>query len=267
MISKLISKLRSKVQTSSNTNFKYRGYKVYLGGGSSLLKQIRQNPRGIYEEDEMEILNKFMNDAPLHNIIDVGSNIGLFSLNLIKDFSPNIIYAFEPGPSQFKSFSLTIQKNNLANRIVLNNLALSNSEGTQMFSVHHEIDNSGDGFIDTGRAGEGSIIEVVTQTLDNYWQNMGNFSIDFIKIDTEGAELWVLQGAKKMIITCKPVLLIEIFYLNLKSYPHNSNDIFNFLEEVNYDLFNRELVKISRKELEEQHYIHGMFYAKPKIYL
>jgi hypothetical protein len=57
-----------------------------------------------------------------------------------------------------------------------------------------------------------------------------------MKIDTEGAELWILQGGEKMIQSCKPKVLMEINATNLNPYPYSPHDILSWLNGIEYSL-------------------------------
>ncbi|MBK6526928.1 MAG: FkbM family methyltransferase [Crocinitomicaceae bacterium] len=94
-----------------------------------------------------------------------------------------------------------------------------------IFLIHNTQDASGDGFLDTGRAGKSKKIKVKTQKLDDWWRLNANPKIDFIKCDTEGAELFVLRGADDLVRHCKPFILLEIFHTNLQKYPYSALDI------------------------------------------
>ncbi len=61
-------------------------------------------------------------------------------------------------------------------------------------------------------------------------------NIDFIKIDVEGAELSVLQGAEKVLIKNKPVLLIELW-----EDTENALKVMSFLKDMNYELVTRHI--------------------------
>jgi hypothetical protein len=61
-------------------------------------------------------------------------------------------------------------------------------------------------------------------------------NIDFIKIDVEGAELLVLQGAEKVLIKNKPVLLVELW-----EDTENALKVMSFLKDLNYELVARHI--------------------------
>jgi hypothetical protein len=102
---------------------------------------------------------------------------------------------------------------------------------------HFSPDCSGDGLIDTGRAGEAFPVEINMITIDLWWANLSYPQINVVKIDVEGAELLVLKGGEKFIDKCGPIIFLEIEPKNLKVYPYKKEDILKWLNEHDYNLF------------------------------
>lgn len=141
-----------------------------------------------------EIIN---NSKPV--IFDVGANIGSKTLYFNKLFPQSRIYTFEPNPKCFEKLSLINKEN-----IKLFPLALGNqkekiklydreSHGTtQHSSLYKEV-------ITECHNSEIVEFDVNVDTLDNVCKQEGIEYIDFIKIDTEGNDYFVLQGAKELL--------------------------------------------------------------------
>ena len=131
-------------------------------------------------------------------VIDVGANIGEFSVAVAPHAKK--VYAFEPVA---RSRAL-LQKNTASSPTVeIIDCALSNTEGTVTLAPDTK-NNSG-----TYRVtGSGTI---PLRTLDSF-----NLTPDFIKIDVQGLDIRVLQGAARTIAKNKPVLLFEISDLTIK---------------------------------------------------
>ncbi len=220
----------------------YKNHEVFYSKGTSLINRIIDN--GDYEQDVVEVILKELSVIKAPCVIDIGANIGLISISILDKIPSAKIYAFEPGPHQFKLFNKTIAANDLSSRVTLSPIAMSNNKGKAIFQIHSSEDASGDGFFDTERAGATKAIEVETDTLDNWWQANGSPKIDFVKMDTEGAEYWILQGGKKMIENCKPTMVIEIFEQNIKNYPFKLYDVIEFIWMMKYEIrtVEREIV-------------------------
>jgi FkbM family methyltransferase len=146
-----------------------------------------------------------------HLAIDVGANLGLFTLNLIAaEFQP--LHAFEPDPMTFEHFYANSRRNGITG-VTLNCMAVGEHVGVATFhrgggSATHHIASHSD-------SSAGSI-NVATMSLDRYIEDHKIESIGLLKIDVEGYEPWVLRGARKSLLSGKiHAILIEICPANL----------------------------------------------------
>jgi FkbM family methyltransferase len=227
--------------TNSGPLIRYRyylGFKLFYScskDGKGIINHITSNR--VYEKETCLILEQSIKGISQPSFIDVGANVGLISLYMLNKF-PNLkIYAFEPSPHQNILFKMTIDANNISNKIKLFDIAVSDKQGEISFFTHNEANCSGDGLIDTGRGGSGNSIEVKTIPLDIWWNNNNKPNINLIKIDTEGAELLVLKGAKELLTKCSPDIFFEMQESNYKVYNYTWKDIFSFLQSINYSLY------------------------------
>jgi FkbM family methyltransferase len=214
---------------------KYCHYTLFYSLGTSIVNEISKG--GFYERPLIERIQRELSSKNLSKVfIDVGANIGLISLQVLRICPELKIFAFEPGKVQYELLHKTVIENSLQNKINIFNKALSNKSGHSEFIVHGSCHVSGDGFIDTGRAGHSRKRIVEKTTLDLWWKQQGKPAIGIIKIDTEGAELWVLEGGIELINTCKPVLFLEICFANICAYNIKPETIANWLTQNNYRL-------------------------------
>src|SRR6202022_1062963 len=134
--------------------------------------------------------------------IDIGANEGLYSYVLAKLFDR--VEAFEPN----EAASSDLRDYN-SPKINLHGVALSRSEGERALHVPISagVVSSGYGSLEpkTLPPSEGITTQIVqTRTLDSY----GFKDVAFIKIDVEGHELQVLDGATDTIARCRPIILL-----------------------------------------------------------
>lgn len=122
--------------------------------------------------------------------LDVGGHCGLWSLQMAKRFDR--VYAFEPVAAHRECFVMNVTAPN----VTLIDCALG--EKDDFVSIHSEPSSSGDSYVD----GVGSI---PMKRLDDF----GIDDVDFVKIDTEGHELFVLRGGDETIKRCRPVIIVE----------------------------------------------------------
>jgi FkbM family methyltransferase len=145
------------------------------------------------------ILSKVIKtDLPL--FFDVGANIGCYSDMLLDSFANASIHAFEPHPQNYSS----LKKRLPSNRIKAHNIALGNIRGQMI--LYDIIDYDGSAYASLHKDVITEInrkdfvsLEVEVDTLDNFAEKEGISYIDFLKIDTEGHELAVLQGALNLL--------------------------------------------------------------------
>lgn len=128
--------------------------------------------------------------------IDVGAHVGLWSWQMARDFGH--VVGFEPMPEHRACWEKNMEG---AENAVLLSYALGAEPGT-VFLKTRTLNSSGDTGVEPG-ATEG--VEAEMLTLDE----LGLEDIDFIKIDCEGYELYVLQGAVETLKRCKPCLIVE----------------------------------------------------------
>ncbi len=221
-------------EQSEQFTLNYKNFDVFYSKGTSLIKRIIE--QGDYEPEISEVIINELSGIENPLIIDIGANIGLISISILHKIPNAKIYAFEPGPHQYKLFNKTIETNKIGEKISLSSVALSNEKGISVFQIHSSEDASGDGFFDTERAGKTKGIEVETDTLDNWWITHNKPKVDFIKMDTEGAEYWILQGGKQLIAECKPTMIVEIFERNIKNYPYKMADIIDYIWNIGYEI-------------------------------
>ncbi len=160
--------------------------------------------------------------ASINTFIDVGTNIGYYSILGAKLNSTLVTYAFEPSPGVMHYLKENIKMNGLQNRIQIAPLALSNASETIDF---YEMKNpkfpainnlSGEHNMGTKENRSSHKITVKSITLDQYVANKKIDAIDLIKLDTEGAEYLILEGANHVIKTLKPIIICETLFNNIE---------------------------------------------------
>ena len=140
-------------------------------------------------------------------VLDIGANVGDWTIAMAARVGPlGKVIAFEPVPY----LAQTIVKTARVNRhgwVEVQQLALGATDGSTEFSV--ERANSGGSRI--GRVeGDFSHTTVETKRLDTFFASRADLSrIDFVKIDVEGFEEAVLQGARGSLARFRPGLLFE----------------------------------------------------------
>ena len=211
-------------------------YRIFIRYLLDLLRDYLHQPK----------ILKYLLNLNLKVAFDVGAYEGETLEYLLKIKSINKIYSFEP---QILSYNKMIKKYDFNNRIILNNLALSNNSEDKVFFINtltstssfsHLDDNSlwlkiKNTILNEKNSIKNSII-LKTSTIDSYVNENDIDKIDLLKIDTEGHEFQVLMGAKKTINENKiGYILIEIH--SSKMYKNYSKSkIEEFLKKNNFTL-------------------------------
>ncbi|MDE7062404.1 MAG: FkbM family methyltransferase [Lachnospiraceae bacterium] len=145
-------------------------------------------------------------------VLDLGANIGMFSC--VGAAKGKAVYAFEPTPGTRK---LLDQQKELYDNLMTEEYAVSNQVGTCMFAVNDMTTdnyNTGGNTLFAERLGDSAAqIEVKTITIDEFVRERGLESVDFIKADIEGAERYMLEGAKETLVRFAPKLSLCTYHL------------------------------------------------------
>ena len=232
-------------------------FKKFFFPEGFLLKRRLQRSIKRNDEQEINLVKKFIKSGT--DSIDVGVYRGVYSYEMSK-YSEKV-HSFEPNPIIFKYINKNLKK--FIKNIHLYNFALSNQNKTINLKIPIRNSNSNkeifEEYYEMGKAtihNENNFenyenFEIQTKTIDEL--SFDN-KISFIKIDVEGHELEVIEGAKNTIKKDKPVLLVEIEKqytkkevaesinfinsLGYKSYFFNKKDLKSTTELNNLDLFN-----------------------------
>lgn len=242
---------------------KYCGFTLIFNRGNALVGRLKKE--SIFEEKLCSAVVEQLKTVERPTFLDIGANIGLVSLYVASKIKNVKIHAFEPGPVQRSLLQMTIANNALGKIINLHAYALGKETGSLTFHTHDSKRVAHDGFADTGRAGATQSINVEVITADTWWQEAGKPLIQAVKIDVEGAELWVLEGARAFISACRPTIYLEIEPRNIKAYPYTPLDILSFFDAMAYDLTDLEGSEVSAQNMSALLKQTDTFVASPRI--
>ncbi|MCP9751946.1 FkbM family methyltransferase [Ferruginibacter sp. HRS2-29] len=191
-----------------------------------------------FEENEIVFMQKFL--KPGDTFLDIGSNIGLFSLLASGIVGANgKIIAFEPSPLTYSRLMENITLNNFTN-ITARNIGLSDKPGTLEMQ---QSDNGYDAWNTFAPADSGKFhksISVPVATLDDELAGVEKEKVALIKLDVEGWEKYVLEGGLQFLRDHSPTLIIEFTDSNTFAAGYFVQDIFTLLESLGYQWFTYE---------------------------
>jgi FkbM family methyltransferase len=159
---------------------------------------VGEFPNTTYQQSALDAAFKYVKNFNV--AIDAGANIGLQSVRLAQKF--NKVHSFEPTTI---NYDCLISNAKHFSNIQVYKTGLGEREGTEIIKLPAESTNCGAFSIVDFNNYENSLLseEIKTIPLDQL-----NIFPDFIKIDTQGFELFILKGAKNTLKN-KPVLLLE----------------------------------------------------------
>ena len=134
--------------------------------------------------------------------LDIGAHKGVYSYALLKH--SQAVHAFEPNPKMFD-----VLESWARDRVTLHPLALSNVTGEADLLVPRRrsgYSNQGSSLSAVKVHGDHGTVRVRTRRLDD----CGLDNVGFIKIDVEGFEKEVLEGARALLLRDRPTLLVEM---------------------------------------------------------
>lgn len=182
---------------------------------------------GFYELELSREIARLSCDGNL--LVDVGANMGYFSLLWAGLNSRGRAIAFEAAPRNIKLIEHNIAQNGLADRITLVPKAAGHKTGTVHFNIG-PIDQTGWGGISNDTSANN--VEVPLVRLD---EELPDAMIDVLKIDVEGADTWVLYGCEKLL---KKRQIRKIFFeqnnARMAELGIGANEAGDFLASVGY---------------------------------
>jgi FkbM family methyltransferase len=160
---------------------------------------------------------------------DVGAHIGYHSFCVAALAGPKgRVFAFEPNPHNVDRFRLHLERNpDLAGRISLQSLALSNTDGEASFEFSPTVDDgtsTGSHLSNASLPSEASEYAqfrrttVTTARADTLLHSGTIAPPTIMKIDVEGAEQLVLEGAPGLLATARPLLFVEVHNISQMFY-------------------------------------------------
>jgi len=188
---------------------------------------------GDYEPEEIQTVRRIIERIGGQDceFFDIGANVGFYSLGLNAYFPGIKGIAFEPIPTTYVTLLKNININEVSNVRAVN-LGLADKEGELIFYTYPS--QSGSSSMTRNVESEDTIeIRCKVAVLDDFCEKE-NASVDFIKCDVEGAELYVFKGAAKIISRDKPVVFTEMLRKWCAKYEYHPNDINAFFDTLGY---------------------------------
>jgi FkbM family methyltransferase len=220
---------------TSNVEVEIRdNFILFHDKGNSLVKR-----KPHYEPDIRNALAKMCDGWIKRNklqplmFVDIGANIGLHTLYIKNKYPKARIHSFDASPQSYTYLNLTREFNKLDDLTVYN-FGLSDKTGTLDF-FNWGSESSADSLYNTTRVdGVPNILKVQVNRLDDV---LPTIPPSVIKIDTEGCEMIILNGADKIIQNARPYILVEMHPTNMKAAGIAPQDFMDWAKKYDYQIF------------------------------
>lgn len=228
----ILYKLLFKLKLSKLIKIQRNGYMIRMFPSS--MSHLCYLKGKNYRQEEEDFFQDFLENGDV--VLDIGSNIGLLTLKASTLVGTvGHVYSFEANPKIANFQNSNIKLNNFKN-ITLINSAIGNKSGTTKL-----LDSFSDDTMNKIDFSDNAL-EVKIDKIDNI---IFNNTINLFKVDVEGFELFVLEGAKRVLASTE-CIFFEVCNENFEKYGYSSLDLFKFLNGCNFDLF-----RIENKSLEK----------------
>ena len=207
------------------------GKTYWIESGDKLYSQ-RLNG-GQYQKGNWEFAQSIL--PQFRNCIDIGSNNAVNAIHYAELFE--FVECFEPTPLAQTLWRNTVRDNSVEN-VALHTVALGEKETTTEILLHPR--NGGHNHLahwdknprSSQDRNSRETATVKVKTVDDF-----DFeSVDFIKIDVEGYEWFVLQGAEKTIIRERPLLQLEIVGKQCVKFNYTAEQMIEWIKQLGYSV-------------------------------
>jgi FkbM family methyltransferase len=183
-----------------------------------------------FEAGPIERLRDFVPGGSL--VLDVGANVGFFSLRFAEWVGDGgKVISIEPEDQNYNTLISTLKSAGLLNRVRAIKAVATVAAGNVFLEINplHPADHK------LSRDGTGVAVEAVT--LDDLVVDKSALRPALVKIDVQGAEMLVLQGASEILKLSRPALFVELHEEGLKRFDTSVSAILDHLSQCGYQAY------------------------------
>ena len=190
---------------------------------------------GVHEKDVDWMSNQLL--QPGDTFIDVGANFGFHTIRAaVRVGAQGLVYAIEPQPDVLGLLRENLLTNGIHN-VSVDELALGEKAGTLEL---HRFPRLGAGSTSIAKLDEeeSQPISCPSMTLDAYMESKGIDKVKLVKLDVEGSELPILNGARKLLSSpCPPMWIVEINFETARACGYEPEDMLALLRSHGYSIY------------------------------
>ena len=190
-----------------------------------------------YEPTLVKYCLKYLDEN--RDVIDVGANIGFFTVMFAKTIKNKKVLSIEPTKNALKRLYRNIELNNVMEHVDIFEGVASNKKGVieiKTIKGKEEYSTLGE-MKHPSISKESYTTEKVTSITIDELVNQKSLDPGFIKVDVEGAEHLVFGGAQKVLEEKRPIILSELSNYLLNKNGSSSKEVINLIKKHGYDVF------------------------------
>lgn len=218
----LAHKLGLKKSIDNSKAYNFGDFSMYVDAHDTL--QLVN--AGKFEETETQTILSLVREDTV--MLDIGANMGYYSIQVGLKAKKGKVIAFEPDPGNYSILMRNLALNKLTN-VTTYNAALSDKEDTMRLYKHpfnvgdYRLYNDGD-FTE--------YVDVPTMCLDHTVTER----IDLVKIDVQGFEYFVLKGGRSLLEKYKPIVISEFWPRGLYNSGASPGDYLELMKNLGYSI-------------------------------
>ena len=193
---------------------------------------------GVYEPELLEIVTPYVDETK--DAIDVGANVGFYSVWLAKTLKGGRVLAVEPTKNALEKLHRNLEMNEVGDRVEVFEGVVSDEPGTTQVNTipgKEEYTSLGEINHPSVKGIETQTQEVKSETLESLVESR-RLQPGFLKVDVEGAEHLVFRGSLPVLERHRPVILSELSDELLRKNGSSSAEVIQLIRNCDYEVIN-----------------------------
>ena len=197
---------------------------------------------GNFEKSILATSKKLIQNEKI-DIIDIGSNIGVHTLNFAISFKNSKIYSIEPTDFAFKKLKRNLSLNPLVKNVLASQFFISEQKQkpAEIYSSWNLDQNIEKHIKHQGIKKSTSFAETIT--LDNFVLNNNINKKTLIKCDVDGYELNVFKSGESYLSEHKPIIIMELAPYLYDENGYSLNDLLEYIKKFDYKFYEFNNIK------------------------
>jgi FkbM family methyltransferase len=182
-----------------------------------------------FEAGPIERLREFVPAGSM--VLDVGANVGFFTLRFARWVDIGEVIAIEPEEKNYRALEAALERNGLQRNVRVLKAVATATAGTAHIDINpiHPADHK--------LSVDGTGVRVDAVRLDDLVDRNGLLRPSLIKIDVQGAEMLVLQGAADILRLYRPALFVELSEDGLRRFGSSVSEVIRHLSRCDYESY------------------------------